>query len=269
MINKIIRVYKQEGLVFLFVRIVAKILKVDVGMQRVKAKAWTILKDRYNLVIAYGPFKGMMLSEDVWWSKSDLITQTLGIYEEHVLDKLIYFSNKGAKSFIDIGAADGYFAVGMAFSKTYPEVHAFEIDPKGQEYIKENATRNLCSDAVNVYGEANIASLKKLINKEFKSTLLIDIEGAEYDLLNNEMLSLLAGNYIICELHPWLINNGYELQKDLLERASQKFNLELIMRESYAPNLFPEFNDLSDEERLVAVGEGRAKNMQWLVLTPK
>jgi hypothetical protein len=40
------------------------------------------------------------------------------------------------------------------------------------------------------------------------------------------------------------------------------------MRESYTPNLFPEFNDLSDEERLVAVGEGRAKNMQWLVLTP-
>ena len=29
-----------------------------------------------------------------------------------------------------------------------------------------------------------------------------------------------------------------------------------------------ELDDLSDEERLMAVGEGRGRNMQWLVLTP-
>ena len=269
MIRRIIRVLLRDGLSFLIVRVVAKILRVNIGMQRAKDKAWAILEDRYNLAIAYGPFKGMKLSEDVWWSKNDRITQTLGIYEEHVLNKLIFFSREGSKRFIDIGAADGYFAVGMAFSKTYPEVYAFEIEPKGQERIKQNATRNSCRTSVNVYGEANIASLKKLINKEFKSTLLIDIEGAEYNLLNTEMLSLLSGNYIICELHPWLVDNGDELQRNLLERASKKFHVELIFRETYAPNLFPEFNDLSDGERLVAVGEGRGKNMQWLVLTPK
>lgn len=269
MINRLRGALQRDGLSFLLIRIIAKILNVDIGVQHAKTKAWNILEKRYNHTIAYGPFKGMSLSEDVWWSKNDRITQTLGVYEEHVLDKLIYFSSQGSKRFIDIGAADGYFAIGMAFSKKYTDVHIFEIEPRGRERIRENAALNLCTDMINVYGEANFYSLKNLINKKFKSTILIDIEGAEYDLLNNEVLSLLAGNYCICELHPWLVSNGYKLQNDLLDRASKLFNVELMFRASYAPNLFPEFDDLSDEERLIAVGEGRDKNMQWLVLTPK
>jgi len=263
------RILKHDGLSLIIVRTVAKILGVQGEMQRAKDKAWVVLKERHNYKVAYGAFKGMILSRDVWWSKYDRITQTLGIYEEHVLNRLIFFSTQGAQRFIDIGAADGYFAVGMAYSKIYSEVYAFEISSKGQEKIISNASRNLCSEAVHVFGEASITSLEKLINNETKSTVLIDIEGAEYNLLSNEMLSLLSGNYVICELHPWLIENGEELQNELLNRVSQIFNFELISRESYSPNLFPEFDDLSDEERLVAVGEGRAKNMKWLVLTPK
>ena len=79
MIRGIIRVLQRDGLSFLIVRAVAKILRVNIGMQRAKDKAWAILEDRYNLAIAYGPFKGMKLSEDVWWSKNDRITQTLVI----------------------------------------------------------------------------------------------------------------------------------------------------------------------------------------------
>ena len=268
MIARLISVLKRDGLSYFLVCVLAKILRVNIGMQRAKDKAWNILRERYNYHVAYGPFKGMKLSEDVWWSKNDRITQTLGIYEEHILDKLRFFSAQGATSFIDVGAADGYFAVGMAYSKIYSQVFAFEIEPKGQEKIKQSANRNLCSHAVHVFGEANVTSIDKLISKDIKTTVLIDIEGAEYDFLSEEMLSLLSNSYVICELHPWLIKGGEDLQKDLLARASKKFNIELFIRESYSPNIYPEFNDLSDEERLVAIGEGRKKNMQWLVLTP-
>ena len=269
MFRRLIRILQRERLSYLIVDCIAKLLRVNIGMNRAKYKARNILEERYGYTVAHGPFKGMKLSENITWSKNDQITQTLGIYEEHVLSKLIYFSSEGSKRFIDIGAADGYFAVGLAFSKIYQEVYAFEINPKSQQQIKINAARNSCSEKVTVYSEANVASLNKLINKDFKSTFLIDIEGAEYDLLSDEMLLLLKGNYIICELHPWHLDNGNELQKDLLDRASRLYKIELILRESYTPNLFSELDDLSDEERLVAVGEDRGKNMQWLVLTPK
>ena len=44
----------------------------------------------------------MKLNEQVFWSSNDLITQTLGTYEDHVV-KLINFNKKGFKRFIDIG----------------------------------------------------------------------------------------------------------------------------------------------------------------------
>jgi hypothetical protein len=268
-INRIYRVLQRDGISLFLVKAIAKILRVDMGIQVEKNKAWDILFGKYNYAVAYGPFKGMKLNKNVWWSKNDRITQTLGVYEEHVLKKMCLFADKGAKKLIDVGAADGYFAVGMAYSKIYSNVVAFEIETEGQNRILENATANKCEDKVLICGEADVDSIAKKITIEDKSTVLIDIEGGEYDLLSEKMLEILSDNYVICELHPWMVKDGHSRQKSLLDRASQVFNVELIKRDNYSPNMFPEFDDLSDEIRLIALGEGRAKNMQWLICTPK
>jgi predicted O-methyltransferase YrrM len=272
MIKRIIRVMKRDGISLFLIRVLAKILRAEIGYpfgyQAAKNKVWQILEEKYGLIIAYGPFKGMKLSDDIWWSKNDRITQMLGIYEEHILERLKVFSTQGATRFVDIGAADGYFAIGMAYSKIYSKVVAFEIESFGQNKIRENATINHCSNVVSVFGEADYSSLKNLLSADMKTAILVDIEGAEYQLLDEEMLSILSSCYLICELHPLQVDDGYQLQRKLIERAAKKFNVELIKRESYSPNIFPELDDLSDEERLIAVGEGRGTNMQWLVLTP-
>ena len=200
---------------------------------------------------------------------NDRITQTLGTYEEHILQKMIHFSKKGSSLLIDIGAADGYFAVGMAYANFYEKVCAFEIEQEGRDRILENAVANKCDHKIKVYGEANVASVLKVIEGVDKATVLIDIEGAEYGLLSHEMISILKNHYVICELHPWMVIEGDIFQNQLLDRASEQFDIEMIKRDSYHPNDFSEFYNLSDEERLVAVGEGRDKNMQWMILSPK
>jgi len=268
MIRRIIRVIKRDGASLFLIRLLAKILRVDIGYQASKNKAWQILEKKYGHVIAYGPFKGMKLSDEVWWSNNDRITQMLSIYEEHILARLKNFSTQGASRFIDIGAADGYFAIGMAYSKIYSKVYAFEIEPKGQKKIKDNSAVNHVENIVSVFGEADYSSIQNLLRENIKTSFLIDIEGSEYQLLDEQMLSLVSSCYLICELHPWLVDDGDQLQRKLIERARKKFNVELIKRETYSPNIFSELDDLSDEERLIAVGEGRRKNMQWLVLTP-
>ena len=52
-----------------------------------------------------------------------------------------------------------------------------------------------------------------------------------------------------------------------IDMAKAKFNARLIEREVYAPNQFEELKEFSDDERLLALSEGREKNMQWLVMT--
>ena len=267
--TKIINAAKQHGWAYLIVLGFAKCLGVKLDIQRAKDKAWKILKDKHQMRVGYGPFKGMKLNEKVWWSANDRITQTLGIYEEHVLEKLIDLKKQGAERFIDIGAADGYFCVGLAFANIYENIFAFEVQEKGRSFIRENALANGCADKVQIQGEANFTSLSRILSDQQKTSILIDIEGAEYQFLDEKMLELLSGHHVICELHPWVVEDGYKLEEALLNRASKFFDVELIQREAYTPNRFEELSDLSDEERLIAVGESRGKNMQWLVLSPK
>ena len=135
--------------------------------------------------------------------------------------------------------------------------------------LNKNAENNLCKDKIVIGNEANFDSIKKIVDENNGAVILIDIEGSEFDLLDKKLLESLANCYIVCELHPLLINSGYEKQRILIENSKAFFNISIIQRESYCPNKFFELNEFTDDERLIAFSEGRENNMDWLVLEPK
>ena len=262
-------VLKKDGFSWTIVRIFLVILKQPNEIQRAKNKVLNKIILEHGHQVAYGTFKGMKLSKNTYWSKNDIITHILGVYEKHVLKKIIEFSKKGNYPFIDIGAADGYFAIGMAFSETFKKIYAFEIDEEGRRSLNRNIENNLCKDKVVVDIEANFETLKEIVDKNKSAVILIDIEGSEFDLLDDNLLQLLSNCYIVCELHPTLSANGFEKQNMLINNAKAFFDVSMIQRESYSPNKFSELNEFTDEERLIAFGEGRENNMNWLILEPK
>ena len=262
-------VLKKDGFSWTIVRIFLRILKQPNEIQRAKNKVLNKIILEHGHQVAYGTFKGMKLSKNTYWSKNDIITHILGVYEKHVLKKIIEFSKKGNYPFIDIGAADGYFAIGMAFSETFKKISAFEIDEEGRWSLNRNIQNNLCKDKVVVDIEANFETLKDIVDKNKSAVILIDIEGSEFDLLDDNLLQLLSNCYIVCELHPTLSANGFEKQDMLINNAKAFFDVSIIQRESYCPNKFSELNEFTDEERLIAFGEGRENNMNWLILEPK
>ena len=67
--------------------------------------------------IINGPFKGMKyISESVG---SCHMPKILGIYENEIYPILLNFLSN-SDLFVDIGAAEGYYAVGCAKKETYP-----------------------------------------------------------------------------------------------------------------------------------------------------
>jgi len=50
----------------------------------------------------------------------------LGLYERQVLDELTMLCD-GAKPLIDVGAADGYYAIGAVHSGLAPRAARFEL----------------------------------------------------------------------------------------------------------------------------------------------
>jgi len=226
------------------------------------------LRYLYGDKVEYGPFKGMRLGFRVWWSKFDVITKLLGVYEEHIVDQLRHFYSTSNVPFVDIGAADGYFAVGVAQLNWVEKVFAFEISPIARSTLKENAVRNNCAHKIDIGSEATLDKMAGIIETHPCVFVLVDIEGAEYELFNDKLLDLLKHCTIIIELHPRKIDDGWSKQTKLLEDAAKFFKAEILIRETYNPNMFKELSEFSDDDRLMAFSEGRKANAQWLLLRP-
>ena len=83
------------------------------------------LRERYRDRVAHGPFKGMQLSRQAWWGTKDACSKLLGVYERQVQEKLEAFASH-ASVLVDIGAADGYMAIGAVRSGNPNELHGVE-----------------------------------------------------------------------------------------------------------------------------------------------
>jgi hypothetical protein len=87
--------------------------------------------DKFGNTAAYGPLKGFTFSDESWWGTSARTPQLLRIYEKEVLDELVTLS-QASNTFIDIGAADGYYGVGMVSSGLYERSYCFEQSEVGR-----------------------------------------------------------------------------------------------------------------------------------------
>jgi hypothetical protein len=226
------------------------------------------LRERYEDRVAHGPFKGMQLSRQAWWGTKDASSKLLGVYERQVQDQLEAFASN-ASVLIDIGAADGYMAIGAVRSGLYARAFCFEISASGRLRLKENAEANGVSDRIEIFGEASRDSLCPLLADTADAVILCDIEGAEFELLSEDVLEAARDVRLIVELHDPFVANGAELKAGLLDRASRWFDIAILKSADIRLSRYPELERFNDAQRLLAFSEGRGRAMEWLVLTPR
>ena len=218
--------------------------------------------------VAYGIFKGMKLSNNIWWGKFDIATKLLGQYELHILDKIIDLSDE-FETFIDIGAADGYYAVGAVFSNLYSKSICFEISEFVRQVIEENSTINQVSDKIQIHGIANQKLMSSVLEIENKALILIDIEGGEFDLLTNEFLLVCKNSKLIIELHDSFIKGSDNRRNDLFKRANMYFDITYLQRVNPDIYSFKELENFDDNFRQLVFSEGRPPKMEWVLFSPK
>ena len=227
------------------------------------------LSERMKHTIKYGPFYGMTFCDDHWWGGSDRGSMLLGIYEEEILNAIMTVSNK-YNVFIDLGAADGYYSIGSLISKKFQTSYSFEISAKGREVIQKNATLNRVSNNLHIFGEATKDFYKNIPERDLNlAVILIDIEGAEFSLLNSELFSHLKKSIIFIELHDWFFEDGEKKMTKLMDDAKPFFKISKLTTTSRDLSKFPELLDYPDSERWLIASEGRSKLMTWLRLDPK
>ena len=194
---------------------------------------------------------------------------TLGFYEKEILDIINGFAENEFDTFVDIGAADGYYAVGMLVSKTVKRAFCFEASEIGHAIIKENFELNGSLGQIEVLGRASNNSLQSLTSVDYtKAIILIDIEGAELEVVDANFLSQARGANIIIEVHNWA-NQFSDKYEKMLRAIDKDFHIHVIEPVERPTKSMPILRSFSDENRALIASEGRPCLMRFIWLKPK
>lgn len=219
--------------------------------------------------VVSGAYQGMRLSPSGTRSVASRGASLLGVYEQEVQRVLMKYA-ANCDTFIDIGAADGYHAIGVLMKSSIQSAICFEDKSVSREAILENYSINNISKPIHVYGHAGPDFYHQDIFKKINRALvLIDIEGGEFELLNGNVLNYFNSSTFVIELHPFLVENGETKQRDFLIKAQKTHQISLFRMGSRDLDSYNVLNDWPDTDRWLLCSEGRPKNMQFALLTPK
>jgi hypothetical protein len=134
--------------------------------------------------VAYGPFKGLRMSAQNVWSSSDSGSMLLGLYEQEVLN-ILSLIGKPDRTFVNLGASDGYYGIGVLAAGLYGHSYCYELNENSRHLIQETATLNNVSEKITVFGKAEKGFYNQIPSDRIdKTTLPIDIEGGDLDIID-------------------------------------------------------------------------------------
>ncbi|OGJ37768.1 MAG: hypothetical protein A2182_03145 [Candidatus Pacebacteria bacterium RIFOXYA1_FULL_38_18] len=278
---KIIKYIKKHGLIwtfkislyliysrFIYPKFITfiNIFTVDYLIHKRRMKISSLLAKQMNDTIGYGPFKGLIIKHRNDWNGN----MFLGIYEQEVLQLFQKFPKK-YNTLINIGAADGYYAIGGLVSGLFNKTYCFELSKKSRINILKNAILNRVQNDIKIFGIAKSGFTRKLkkagANLE-KSIIICDIEGNEFELFNKQVFGLFKKSILVIEVHDWH-ENGKSRYKKLKKNAGRYFKIQEIQSGTRDLSIFPEIKNLKDNDRWLLCSEGRHYAQTWLILKPK
>jgi hypothetical protein len=220
-----------------------------------------------NSTIAYGPFAGVSLEMPRYF-KGIRAAILLGLYEKEVLESISGARN--VKTFVEIGAGEGYYVVAVVATGIFEKSYAFEAEERKRSAIRENSKLNNVEDRVVVKGMAAPDFLSEIPQDDLSSCLfLVDIEGGEFSLLSDAVLEKQRTSVFIVEVHDFMFSDGQQKLDDLRVRAEKTHKVSLITSGPRDVIHIPELAGLPDYEKWLVCGEGRKQTQIWLRFDPK
>ncbi len=208
-----------------------------------------------------GPFKGMNLSQAV---SGSYIPKCLGCYECELHEVIESALKRGYATLIDVGAGEGYYAVGMAMQTPDLRVYAFDTNPAANEACRQQAELNGVAERVTIRGACELETLQDL---PLENALLIcDCEGFETTLLCDASAPYLERTDILVEMHE-LFSPG--VTEQMLRVFAPTHHVALISSRLRDPDAYPALSSLKRNDRIVALNESRYGTMQWAWMTCK
>jgi hypothetical protein len=222
------------------------------------------VRDAVGDVVRSGPFAGLEYPD---WAMTqvDLFSpKVLGTYELEIHEPLEALLALEPSQVVNIGAAEGYYAVGLARRLPGATIHAFELDERLRSQLATVAEHNGVADRIRIEGECDLAALEGLTGPD---TLIVsDCEGGEMTLLDPVALPELASTAMLVETHDLLVAGATQV---LFDRFAETH---LVGRADSTPRFVddvPGIDFMPLVTQQLSISEFRRGPQSWLTLRPR
>jgi len=228
---------------------------------RVKLLENTLTAD-YGTTITAGPFAGMTYA--VAATEGGHVPRLLGVYEKALIPVIENIIAAAPPLIIDVGCAEGYYAVGLARRLPDSIIWARDNDVAAQDRVAALAEMNDVATRVKVGGQLTHADFD--ICRAQDTTIICDIEGGEDALLDPDRAKGLRRANILVEVHE---NIAPGLTARLADRFAQTHHVTELGRAFDSDDLPDWMAGLADLDRLLALWEWRNGPTPWLWMQRK
>lgn len=209
-----------------------------------------------NGVVQSGPFKGMTLLREFAWPDTALAPLLLGTYEmelhEFIEQELSFLMRLDNPKVVNVGCAEGYYAVGLA--RRLPKATVFVVEPNKDSLRIAHETARL--NCVRLIDSDDMPS----VEADF---IVMDCERSESLYLDPAKYPALRKAAIVVEIH------GDEPGEDIFNQFKDSHSITMIIEGPRNPNLFPILLRKSSIIRWACMNENRPCTMVWFVMRPK
>lgn len=218
------------------------------------------LAARHGTTITHGPFKGMSYATPA--SEGSFPARLLGVYEASLAPVIEAIISRAYPLVIDVGCAEGYYAVGLARRMPASIIWARDASATAQDLCRDLARQN--GVTVQVGGLLTHAELAVCADQP--TVIICDIEGAEGLLLDPVAAPELRLADILVEVHEGMVPG---LTVTLAQRFQATHAIMPLGRKLDDSSLPDWTEGWSDMDRLIALWEWRAGPTPWLWMQAK
>lgn len=219
-------------------------------------------------VVLHGPFAGMRYPGKQA-AGSSYPPKILGCYERELHPIIGSYASREQVAFVDVGCAEGYYAVGFAITNPTSVVYAFDTDQRALALCDAMALLNGVKDRV-VLGSCCDPQTLLSLDLPPGSLIMCDCEGYERELFTPEVAAALRHCDLLIEAHDFLdpsISTDLETLFSPTHTIRAIQSLDDVLKPKYYA--YHEIARLSQADRFQLLAEHRPCIMEWLYLTPR
>lgn len=215
-----------------------------------------------ELVVKHGPFQGLKFSQNEAATGS-LLAKLVGSYEIELHPIIETICSTAYQQIINIGAGEGYYAIGLALRCPQAQVWAYDTNPQAQAQCQTMAERNGVSARVHCQAEFTRDMLLQL-GKADKSLILSDCEGYEKQLFDVDSVAHLRHHDVLIEVHDFV---DMDISTQLKLAFEKTHRLEVIPAIGDIKRVllcdYPELASFPKEQQKRLISEDRNHEMEW------